>query len=190
MLAESHTISGAPAIVRPSLPKIRWPHENERSLNEFFGDPRGRGRANPKWEAENLVRWTPPYPMFYSGDPREPMEHLELHKKVAPYFTAAFEAVLKELGADYIRHHHLNITGGTNCYRLQRGGSRLSVHAWAIAIDMDPQRNPFPGRHGMMDLHFVEIVSRYGLWWRGSRDGTSSSPGSDDDPMHFQCAIR
>ena len=65
-----------------------------------------------------------------------------------------------------------------------RGGSRLSVHAWGIAIDMDPARNPFPARwrEGMLNPDFADILEKHGIWWRGR-------PG-DNDPMHFQCAWR
>jgi hypothetical protein len=109
---------------------MNWPHEDVVTLNAFYGDPRGRnGEANPPWEAANLVHWTPPYPMFYSDGKHTPMTHLRVHRKCLDAFNAAFGDTLATLGHQYIVAHHLDITGGTFCYRLQRGGSRLSVHA-------------------------------------------------------------
>ena len=166
---------------------MNWPHEDIFALNSFYGDPRGRnGEANPAWETASLVHWEPPYPMYYSDGQRQPMQHLRVHRKCLETFGAAFKDALVVLGHDYIVAHQLDITGGTFCYRTQRGGSRLSVHSWSCAIDMDPAHNPFPRRwtanHGMLDLRFAQILQRHGFIWRGA-DG-------DDDPMHLQLARR
>ena len=162
-----------------------WPHEDVRSLNAFYGDPRGaNGEASSTWQSANLVQWTPPYPMFYSDGKRTPLLHLRVHRKCLPTFDAAFKDVLATLGHDYVVEHRLDVSGGTFCYRLERGGSRLSVHSWGCAVDIDPQHNPFPhawsANHGFIDLKFVEILEKHGFGWRGKR--------GDIDPMHFQLA--
>ena len=164
-----------------------WPRENVAALNAFYGDPRGHnGEASPSWEALNLAMWIPPYPIFYSDEDRTPLRHLRVHKKCIQFFAAAFKDALDTLGHDYIKVHRLDVSGGTFCYRVQRGGSRLSVHSWGIAIDMDPGHNPFPHRwepnRGMIDLQFAQILQKHGFTWRGSH--------GDDDPMHFQLAER
>lgn len=159
-----------------------WPKENIAELDAFYGNPRGRnGNVDPKWYAANMTHWVTPYPMFYSGNPKEAMEHLEVHKKCLDTFNAAFTDVLKTLGHEYIVAKRLNITGGTFCYRLERGGSRLSVHSWGCAIDMDPQHNPFPHPYtggAMIDEKFAAILEKHGFCWRGA--------SHDIDPMHFQ----
>ena len=69
-----------------------FPHEDTASLNAFYGDPRGHnGEADPHWAAENLVLWTPPYPMFYSDEIRSPLTHFRFHKKCVEAFDAAFK---------------------------------------------------------------------------------------------------
>ena len=166
---------------------VRWPHEDVGSLNAFYGDPRGAdGMPSAKWEAENLMHWTPPYPMFYSDGKRTPLLHLRCHKKAIDAFASAFSDVLQTLGHDHIVANRLDISGGLYCYRLERGGSRLSVHSWACAIDMDPGHNPFPhawaANRGMIDPPFAAILEKHGFWWRG-RSG-------DIDPMHFQLCTR
>jgi hypothetical protein len=158
-----------------------WPPEHVTDLNAFYGDPRGpNGQASAAWEARNLVLWEPPYPLYYSDGKKTPMKHLRVHMKCLNAFNDAFSDVLRQMGQDAISHLRLDITGGTYCYRLERGGSRLSVHSWGCAIDMDPGHNPFPAkwRSGMIDKKFVEILSVYGFCWRGA--------GQDIDPMHFQ----
>jgi hypothetical protein len=165
----------------------QWPHEDTQSLDACYGDPRGRdGEASPRWILDNLILWRPPYPLFYSDGKKTPLTHLRLHKKCADTFTAAFSDVFKTLSADYIAKNRLDITGGAFCYRLQRGGSRLSVHSWGCAIDMDPAHNPFPHKwvagQGMIDARFAQIMQAHGFTWRGAN--------FDNDPMHFQLCHR
>ena len=160
-----------------------WPHEDIASLNGFYGDPRGmNGTSSPKWESENLVLWEPPYPMYYSDGNHTRMWHLRVHKKCRDTFDAAFRDVLNHFGQEKITELRLDITGGTFCYRLERGGSRLSVHSWGCAIDMDPGHNPFPHRweanKGMINLDFAGIMQSHGFCWRGAK--------GDIDSMHFQ----
>jgi hypothetical protein len=164
-------------------PQSPWPHEDVAALNAFYGDPRGpNGKENPSWAAKNLVSWAPPYPIFYSDGQRTPLRHLRIHRKCVGAFDAAFKDVLATLGADYIHTHNLNVSGGAFCYRVERGGSRLSVHSWGCAIDMDPGHNPFPHvwvpNKGFIDTRFAEILEAHGFCWRGAR--------GDIDPMHFQ----
>lgn len=165
--------------------KELFPHEDSVNLNKFFGDPRGRnGQVSRKWYSENIVKWTPPYPLFYSDGKRTPLRTLLLHKKVVPVYTAAFTEVKQQFTPEEIKENHLNICAGTFNYRPMRGGSRLSVHSWGIAIDIDPARNPFPStwREGMLNHEFADILEKHGLWWRGRK--------GDNDPMHFQAAWR
>jgi hypothetical protein len=164
-----------------------WPHQDIASLDAFYGDPTGHnGEASPAWEYQNLALWTPPYPMFYSDGKRTPLQHLRVHKKCLSTFETAFTEVLQHYGHDQIEALLLNISGGTYCYRLERGGSQLSVHSWGCAIDMDPGHNPFPTRWrrdaGMIDPYFASVLESHGFTWRG-RNG-------DIDPMHFQLCRR
>ena len=172
----------APSKTLPPSSKS-WPHEDSAALNAYYGNPRGAhaDEASTGWEAANLIRWVPVYPMYYSDGAMTPLKTLRIHKLCFNAFEAAFQDVLKTLGHDYIAAHRLNISGGTYCFRLQRGGTRLSVHAWGCAIDMDPGHNPFPAKWTggpMIDAKFAAILQKHGFGWRGA-------PG-DDDPMHFQ----
>lgn len=160
---------------------VQWPHEDVAALNAFYGDPRGGAEGSPFWQSMNLVRWAPPFPIFYSDELHEQLPHLRVHKKCVATFDAAFKDVLASLGHDYIVAHRLNISGGTYCYRVERGGSRLSVHSWGCAIDMDPGHNPFPSHWRgppQIDAKFAAILQKHGFCWRGAY--------GDIDPMHFQ----
>lgn len=164
--------------------QYNFPHEDGESLDKFYGNPRGRnGRASPSWEKANLVKWTPPYPLFYS-EHHAPLHTLLVHKLCVPTFDLAFKQVLGHFGAEGVKRNRLDICGGTYNFRPMRGGSRLSAHAYGIAIDMDPDHNPFPHRWitDGLNMDFVNIMMESGFWWRGYH--------GDIDPMHFQCAYR
>jgi hypothetical protein len=166
--------------------QMKWPHQDGAALNQFYGNPQGVGdQVNPQWEAGNIAFWRPPYPMFYSDKKKSPFTRgLRVHRRCHGTFTAAFTDVLQTLGHEFIVEHRLDISGGAFNYRNERGGSRLSVHSWGCAIDIDPAHNPFPARwrKGMVDPRFCEILEKHGFTWRGRN--------ADIDPMHFQLAWR
>lgn len=165
--------------------KELFPHEDIVSLIKFYGDPRGsNGQVSKKWWAENIVKWTPPYQLYYSDGNRTKLKTMFLHKKVVDVYTAAYTEVMNTFDPKEINALRLNISGGTYNYRVVRGGSRLSTHAFGIAIDMDPARNPYPKewKEGMINREFCDILMKHGIWWRGHN--------GDKDPMHFQCAWR
>ena len=53
--------------------KELFPHEDTVNLNKFFGDPTGRnGQVDSKWFKENVVKWIPPYQMYYTDGKHTP----------------------------------------------------------------------------------------------------------------------
>ena len=165
--------------------KELFPHEDMVNLIKFYGDPRGsNGQVSKKWWADNIVKWVPPYQMYYSDGNKTKLKTMFLHKKVVGVFTSAYTEVASTFTPKEIDMLRLNISGGTYNYRVVRGGSRLSTHAFGIAIDMDPARNPYPKawKEGMINREFCDILMKHGIWWRGHNGGK--------DPMHFQCAWR
>ena len=161
---------------------MQLPHEsNVEEINECYGNPHGgNGNADPKWFAENVVSLIPPYDMNFSWGPK--VEHLQLHKKCRDMFGEALLGIKKLYGTQAdINAHRLNLTGGAFMYRLMRGSSsKMSIHSWACALDIDPQHNPFPAkwRPGFIPAEAAAVFQKCGLIWRGAN--------GDDDPMHFQ----
>jgi D-alanyl-D-alanine carboxypeptidase len=159
-----------------------WPHEAVlQDMNEFYGNPNGgNGNVDSKWFAENVIPLIPPYDMKFSWGP--PVKQLLFHKKCRDAFGEALLNIKKLYGDQKtIEAHRMHLTGGSFMFRLMRGSSsRLSVHSWAAAIDIDPQHNPFPAkwRPGMMPIEAGECFQKAGLIWRGAN--------SDIDPMHVQ----
>jgi len=158
-----------------------WPHESHiEELNEFYGDPRHGAGVNPAWHSENIVPLIPPFAMKYSWGPR--VEHLPIHRKCRDAFGEALLGIKKLYGTQAdIEAHRMHLTGGSFMFRLMRGSSsRLSIHSWGAALDIDPQHNPFPAkwRPGFIPQEAAACFQTCGLIWRGAN--------GDDDPMHFQ----
>lgn len=140
------------------------PHGLE-AIKERFGDPAVRG-----FEGANIVLFHLPYPLKYG---QLTVTRSRCHRLMVPIFTRVLhqirEAGLAPQAASY---------GGIYAARPIRGASRLSTHAWGIAIDLNPATNAL-GTKGSMDPRVVELFKAAGFTWGGDFTGRK-------DPMHFQ----
>ncbi len=161
---------------------MNWPHEsNVQQLDEFYGNPHGDdGQASGLWTSQNVVALIPPYQMQFSWGPKVGV--LRFHRKCRDAFGEALLEIKKLYGTQAdIKAHRLHLTGGSFMYRLMRGSAtKMSIHSWAAALDIDPQHNPFPARWrpGFIPAEAAACFQKCGLIWRGAN--------GDDDPMHFQ----
>lgn len=162
-----------------------WPHEHD--VEKFYGNPdaNGDGRADPVWERENLARVTPPWKMIAAWEPFTPIRLFWIHKKCAPALQTALQTCFDEFDRDQakIEQAQLHRFGGAYNFRLMRGSTRLSMHAYGCAIDFDPDNNPLgvTWKPGMLDLRVVHAFKSVGWTWGGD---FRRRP----DPMHFQGA--
>jgi len=83
--------------------------------------------------------------------------------------------------------------GGLNC-RAITGGTEPSLHAYGIAVDINPSRNPYANKLetdmplGMI-ADIVNIRTRGGhrvFRWGGDWDNNPATAHSRYDPMHFE----
>lgn len=103
------------------------------------------------------------------------------HAAVALSLGVALAAIHDQLGA-----HRYKAEGWADyagCYnaRRKRGGAGWSTHAWGVAIDLDPARNPYKSELRTLSDEGMDIMEAHG-WlsgWRAWRH----------DAMHFQRAI-
>lgn len=63
--------------------------------------------------------------------------------------------------------------------RLQRGSTRISLHAFGLAIDINASSNK-QGTNGNQSKLFISCFERNGFYWGGRFSGLRI------DPMHFQ----
>lgn len=96
--------------------------------------------GNPGDESQ-FVKIVLPYPMIIAWDKRYSIGELTCHKLVAGNLVTIFETILKDYGLAKIKTLGINLYGGCYNFRRMRGGNDWSRHSWAIAIDLDPERN-------------------------------------------------
>jgi hypothetical protein len=82
-----------------------------------------------------------PYPMRLAWDKNTKVSTMRCHKLVANKFLDVFNDLLKHYGYEKIKELGIDLFGGCFNFRSMRGGSDYSKHSWAIAIDLDPERN-------------------------------------------------
>lgn len=163
-----------------------WPADDPAALLAYYGrfklGPEGRPTA--RWEAANLVTIVAPYTMRPAWDPRIAIRWIRCHRRVAESLQQILRGILAYYGSvERVRAARMHLLGGVYSYRRISGSSRLSLHAWGAAIDLDPDHNPLgwawrPGA-GMMPMAVVELFEAAGWRWGGRFKGRK-------DCMHFQ----
>ena len=160
----------------------QWPVQAH--CDAFYGNPRGGGgEASGKWVTENLTHIHPPFVMTYDG---QPVKTIVIHKKCAASLLRVLNAIWEAAGRDQATANRwgVSIYAGSYVYRVKRGSSSLSMHAYGCAIDLDPARNGFHDQTPNFAAH-PEVIKAFedeGWEWGGRWHGRSC------DGMHFQAA--
>lgn len=171
-----------------------WPKQNPADMNAFYGNPdsNGDGVQDAAFQANHLIRVTPPYPLFYpravtpAGEPADlvQLRSLTVNKRCADSLVRCLERIGAEFTAEELDRYQLHICGGVNVFRRMRGGKALSIHSWGCAIDLAHQRNAWKRKYGavpnMMPQKAVAIFASEGWTWGGK--------WRTPDAMHFQAA--
>ena len=167
-----------------SDPSLLWPLQSE--CDAFYGNPRGIGdEPSARWEADNIVRIRAPWVMTYEG---APISSIRVHKRCSEALTRVFGRIWDAAGRDQatVIAWGASLYGGAYNFRCMRGSSRLSMHSWGCAIDLDPDRNAFhdlkPRFGRAPQSAVVAAFEAEGAVWGGRWSGRSR------DGMHFQFA--
>ncbi len=161
----------------PRVLPVAPPHGLPALLARFgniYAYLRKDGTLDPRWERDQLARARLPFAIALSWDPSKKVRNLYCHRQLAPVFVAVF-AELKRRGLQ----RKVRTYGGCFNFRAKRSGSKLSTHAWGVAIDLNPETNGM-GRDGDMAPGIVKVFESFGFTWGGRWSGRSK------DPMHFQ----
>ena len=135
---------------------------------------------------ENLTTIKPPYPMHIAWDLKVPVKTIRLHEKVAESAKRVLERVADHYTPEQIADMGLNLFGGSFNPRKMRGGSRWSMHSWAIAIDFDPARNQLKWGRDRARLGKPDADKFWDLWEQEGWVGLG--PVRNMDFMHVQAA--
>ncbi|QCP84371.1 hypothetical protein EYE35_01375 [Cereibacter sphaeroides] len=127
-----------------------------------------------------------PLPFRLAWDLNTSITSFRCHKLVAAPMTRIFREAVAHYGAAEFERLRLNLFGGCFNHRPMRGGSNLSMHAWGIAVDLDPERNPL--RWGRDRASFA--APAYEPFWTivEAAGATSLGRACNRDWMHFQFA--
>jgi hypothetical protein len=159
-----------------TLPKA-WPSQAAvRGGNSIFG------KAG---DAEQ-VYLTLPYPMRLAWETETVVKRIMCHKLVKDSLERIFQKTLDFYGIDKIQELGLDLYGGCYNNRNTIGGSSKSIHAWGIAVDMDPDHNAYKTKAPKASLSGAE----YDAFWSfvEAEGGVSLGRERDYDWMHFQFA--
>src|SRR5205814_152880 len=114
----------------------KWPHDDMASKITFFGDPK-----KADFQSKNMITIIPPYQMYYD---KHPLKGINVNKKIASALLAVFNEILDKCGHNQkeIDEIGASVYGGCYNYRPIRGSTNLSNHAFAAAIDINPEAFP------------------------------------------------
>jgi LysM repeat protein len=166
----------APPAPTRALP-VTPPHGLDALLAQFgdiYAYLRDDGTLEARWETDQLARAPLPFPIALSWDPAKQVRNLYCHRRLVPVFPAVFAEIQRRGLNKKIRTY-----GGCFNFRAKRSGSKLSTHAWGVAIDLNPETNGM-GQDGDMASGIVAVFESFGFTWGGRWSGRSK------DPMHFQ----
>lgn len=149
-------------------------------ITEVFGDIQpfiqGDGTLSQDWHDTYMAKCPLPFLMPLDWNRSVSVKFILCHKKMSDVFEKVFSDIVDQgLQAD------MKTYGGCFAYRPQRGGTKLSTHAWGISIDLNPFENA-RGTSGRMSPEVVNVFQSNGFKWGGDWQGERS------DPMHFQFA--
>jgi hypothetical protein len=149
----------------------KWPHDDTASKIKFFGKP-----------GSNLVPITPPFQMYYDS---HPIKTITVNKMVATSLLKVFTEILDKCGHDQKKVDALGVSAYGGCYnnRPIRGSTNISNHAFAAAIDLDPNNNPLGAKTSKWSSIVIEAFDREEWLWGGRYTGRR-------DPMHWEAVSR
>lgn len=160
----------------PVLGRNNWP--SQANVQQVFGKP-----GNPRCTAGKARL---PFPFRLAWDLNQKVMQFGCHELVAEPLTRIFARAVEHYGEAEYRRLGLDLFGG--CYNLRpmRGGSTYSMHAYGIAVDLDPERNQL--RWGRDKAEFAK--PEYAPFWGIVEDEGAVSLGrhANYDWMHFQFA--
>ena len=159
-----------------------WPLQKDVAL--YYGNPDAdhNGEPDRAWEDANLVRVVPPWKMYLAWDPATQIKNIRIHRLCASSLGSVLGTIWARYGQmqGHIEEDRLHLFGGAYTFRLMRRSSKLSMHSYGCAIDLDPEHNQMGAHQWTMPPKVIGAFQGEGWAWGGD--------WSTPDAMHFQAA--
>lgn len=150
-----------------------WPKQSE--CKTFYGPP-----------GTNHTRLVLPYEMRIAWDKGTRIKSFTIHKRCLDSATRVFEGIAITYSPKERIDLGLDLFGGCFNNRPMRGGSELSMHAFACAIDFDPERNQLKWGKDKARLAHKDCEPFWKLW--EDEGWVSLGRTRNFDWMHIQAA--
>jgi len=125
-----------------------------------------------EWEDKILGFCYLPFPMILAWDKSKTILRFRCHKLLSGTFDLVFKIILHEKLEGYCQYF-----GGCYSFRVQVGSKKVTTHAWAVSIDLNPETNQL-GTEGDIHQGIVKVFEDQGfVHGRGFKRL---------DPMHWQ----
>jgi len=152
------------------------PPSNFTELTDWFGDiaryTAEDGTLLPSWEERYIARINLPEPVPYAFDPKVSITRVTVHVALADVVRRMYWKI-----HDAGMFPALGPYGGGYQYRANRNDhTRVSLHAWGLAWDWDPEKFPNHSK-ATREPKLVEITSQFGMRW--------GEVFQHPDPMHM-----
>lgn len=142
--------------------------------------------GKPNQTGTYLVSVKLPFPMRLAWDTSVKVSTMRVHCQVADSVRNIFTDLLAAYGYDEIVHLGIDLFGGSFAYRAMRGGSSWSMHAFGVAIDLDPLRNKLKETSRTARFARPEYKKMIDIFYK--HGWVSLGREANYDWMHFQVA--
>jgi hypothetical protein len=133
-----------------------------------------------------LVTIDLPYRMRLAWDKNTSVSKMRCHKLIADKFKLVFQEILDHYGLAEIQRLGIDLFGGCFAFRKMRGGSDYSRHSWAIAIDLDPERNGLKTTWAKAQFSKPEYKPMIDIFYK--HGFVNLGKEKNYDAMHFEIA--
>lgn len=158
----------------PPQAKPVWPRQAE--VERFYGAP-GKNQTTLVLPFKMVLDWE---------DERVEVGKFSIHEKVHDSAKRAFDRIADAYDATARARLGLDRFGGCLNVRAMRGGSRLSMHSWGIAIDFAPGSNALKWGRDRATLARPECETFWRIW--EGEGWVSLGRLKNFDWMHVQAA--
>lgn len=151
------------------------PPRGQDEIRKLYGDPRpfvkDDGTISPIWEAR-MTTLEMPTPLPLGWDKSQYATRVRINQAIVDVLKDVFAEL--EFSGLWAR---LKTYDGGYTWRMQRGGTKISMHGYGGAVDFDAKWNGL-GAEPQMDRDVVSVFEHNGWTWGGR--------WKRPDGMHFQ----